>query len=136
MKLGRLLAAVIAPALLSCSGDSGPGGPEDSGDTGSTVAVRNNLFDPGTLAVPVNSTVTWQWNSGGVVHNVTFQDGPASGDLSSGSFPRLFQTAGSFPYLCTIHAAEGMSGVVNVTAGTGGTGGGGSGGGGGGGGYP
>jgi plastocyanin len=87
------------------------------------VAVRNNLFDPSTLSVPVNSTVTWEWNSGGVEHNVTFQTGANSGGRTSGSFPRLFQTAGSFPYLCTIHAAEGMSGVVNVTAGTGGTGG-------------
>jgi plastocyanin len=135
MKLGRLLAVVVAPALLSCSSDSGPSEPEDAGDTSPTVAVRNNLFDPSTIGVPVNSTVTWQWNSGGVEHNVTFQDGATSGNLTSGSFPRTFQTAGSFPYLCTIHAAEGMSGVVNVSAGTGGNGGTG-GGGGGGGGYP
>ncbi len=135
-----ITATIVAAGLLGCSGSSGPSEPEDNGSTGPTVGVRNNLFDPTPLEVPVNGTVTWVWNSGGVVHNVTFQTGPSSGDRSSGSFPRTFQTAGSFPYVCTIHTAEGMSGVVNVTAGTGGTGGtgggGGDDGGGGGGGYP
>ena len=73
-------------------------------------------------------------------HNVTFQSGSSSATQGSGSFARAFQAAGSFPYVCTIHVAEGMTGVVNVSAGTGGTGGGGGGGGddpgGGGGGYP
>ena len=133
-----LTATIVAAALLGCSGDSGPGEPEDPGDAGPSVAVNNNSFAPGSLEVPVNSTVTWAWNSAGVEHNVTFQTGASSGNRSSGSFPRTFQTAGSFPYVCTIHVAEGMSGVVNVAAsGTGGTGGGGdTGGGGGGGGYP
>ena len=103
---------------------------------GPTVSVTNNQFSPTPIAVPVNGTVTFQWNSGGTQHNVTFQDGPASGNLGSGSFPRTFQAAGSFPYICTIHVAEGMSGVVNVSASTGGTGGAGDGDTDGGGGYP
>jgi plastocyanin len=127
------LAAVVAVSLLSCSGGGGVNEPEDTGGTGSTVGVRNNLFDPATLQVSVNSTVTWQWNSGGVEHNVTFETGPSSQNRTSGSFSRLFETSGSFPYVCTIHALEGMSGVVNVAAGTGGGGGGGDGGDGGGG---
>ena len=135
MKWGRLLPAMAAAALLGCSsGDSSPTQPGDTGGSGPTVAVRNNLFDPATLQVPVNSTVTWQWNSGGVEHNVTFEAGPSSGNRTSGSFPRTFQTVGAFAYVCTIHGAQVMSGVVNVTAGTGGTGGGGGGGGSGGGG--
>lgn len=129
----HLLAGLAAGALLGCSSDSGPSEP-DSGDSGPTVTVNNNSFNPSTLEVPVNSTVTWVWSSGGVAHNVTFQTGPSSGNLNSGSFPRTFASAGSFPYVCTIHVAEGMSGVVNVAAGTGGGGGGGDGSGGGG--YP
>lgn len=131
MKWQHRLAAVAA-AVLGCSGGGGLSGPGDAGNSGMTVAVRNNLFDPATLDVPVNSTVTWVWNSGGVEHDVTFQTGPGSGNRSSGSFPRTFQTAGTFAYVCTIHGAQGMSGVVNVTAGTGGGGGGGGGDGGGG----
>jgi plastocyanin len=133
MKPKRLLATVTAATLIGCSGDSSPSQPVDPGGSGPTVAVTNNLFDPATLPVPVNSTVTWQWNSGGVEHNVTFETGPNSGNRTSGSFARLFQTAGTYSYVCTIHGAQVMSGVVTVTASTGGTGGGGGSGGGGGG---
>jgi plastocyanin len=131
MKRKRLLATVVAAVLLGCSGDSSPSQPGDMGGSGLTVAVRNNFFDPATLQVPVNSTVTWQWSSGGVEHNVTFDAGPGSGNRGSGSFARTFQTAGTFAYACTIHGAQAMSGVVNVAASTGGTGGGSGGGGGG-----
>ena len=134
MKWRHRLAAVAA-AVLGCSGGGSPSQPNDMGGGGPTVAVGNNRFDPATLTVPVNSTVTWQWNSGGVEHNVTFQAAPSSGNQGSGSFPRTFQTAGTYAYVCTIHGAQVMSGVVNVTAGTGGAGGGGGGGSGGGGGY-
>ena len=127
--------AAVAAAVLGCSGGGSPSQPSDMGGGGPTVAVGNNRFDPATLTVPVNSTVTWRWNSGGVEHNVTFQAAPSSGNQSSGSFARTFQTAGTYAYVCTIHGAQVMSGVVNVTAGTGGTGGGGGGGSGGGGGY-
>jgi plastocyanin len=133
----RLIIATAVVAALGCSGgDNNPTQP--SGNNGSTVAVVNDQFNPATITVAAGTTITWQWNSGGVTHNVTFQDGTTSGDMSSGSFPRTFQTAGNFPYRCTIHAAQGMTGVVNVTAasGGGGSGAGGGGSGGGGGAYP
>jgi plastocyanin len=127
------LLAVVTLAL-GCSGDDGPSDP-GNGDTDFTVSVVNNQFNPSALSVPVNSTVTWQWNSSGVEHNVTFQDGsPGASSRATGSFPRIFSAAGNFPYLCTLH--PGMSGQVTVTAGSTGGGDGGGGGGGGGGGYP
>jgi plastocyanin len=119
--------ATMVLAVVGCGSDD-PTGTEDPPDN--TVLVRNNNFSPTPLSVAVNETVTFQWNSGGVAHNVTFQDGPASPSQGSGTFPRTFQAAGSFPYVCTIHAAEGMAGVVNVSAATSGAGGGGQGGGG------
>ena len=134
-----LVFGVATIALLGCGGTDSPTGADEQPDA-HTVLVNNNQFSPTPLSVAVNETVTFQWNSGGTVHNVTFQDGPASPSQGTGTFPRTFQAAGSFPYVCTIHAAEGMAGVVNVTApnggtgGTGGTGGGGGGTGGGGGG--
>jgi hypothetical protein len=121
--------------LLGCGSD-GPSGTDDPPE-GPTVLVRNNNFSPTPISVAVNETLTFEWNSGGVVHNVTFEDA-ASPDQGAGTYPRVFSEAGSYPYVCTIHAAEGMAGVVNVTAATSGTGGtgGAGGGGGGGGGYP
>ena len=136
MRRIQLLAA--GALVMGCGGsDTDILDPEDGGPT---VTVTNNQFNPTPITVPVNGTVTWQWSSGGVTHNVTFEDGPTSGDRSSGTYPRTFQAGGSYPYVCTIHVNEGMAGVVNVTAGGsgsgGGGGGGGDGGGGGGGGYP
>jgi hypothetical protein len=125
--------ATTGLALLGCGSD-GPSGNDDPPD-GPTVLVRNNNFSPTPITVAVNETLTFQWNSGGVVHNVTFED-LASPSQGAGSFPRTFPASGSYPYVCTIHAGEGMAGVVNVTGTTGGTGGTGGGGGGGGGGYP
>jgi plastocyanin len=119
----------LGAAALACSGDDGPSQPSD-GNGAVTVNVVNNSFNPDAVNVPVNGTVTWQWNSSGVVHNVTFQDGaPGSGNRSSGSFPRTFTAAGTYPYICNIHPTE-MTGTVTVAAGTsGGNDGGGDGGG-------
>jgi plastocyanin len=134
--MSRMVLWAVAVAVAGCSGSDSPTGTGDL-PAGPTVAVTNNQFSPSPINVALNGTVTWQWNSGGVTHNVTFEDGPTSGNMSSGSFPRKFDVAGSYHYVCTIHAAEGMSGVVNVASGTTGSGGaGGDGGGGGGGGYP
>ena len=40
---------------------------------------------------------------------------PTSPSQGTGTFQRTFATAGSYPYLCTIHGQI-MSGVVTVTA--------------------
>ena len=121
----------LAIALIGCGSDSSTGTDTESPPPGPTVTVSNNQFGPSSIDVSLNTTVTWQWNSGGVAHNVTFQDGPASGDKTSGSFPRTFNAAGTYHYMCTIHGSQGMTGVVNV-AGASNGGGGGSGAGGGG----
>jgi plastocyanin len=123
-------------ALLGCSDDdSDPVDPGD-GTSDATVSVTNNSFTPTSVTVPLNGTVAWQWNSGGVAHNVTFEDEATSEDRTSGTFERTFAVAGSYPYVCTIHVAQGMAGTVEVTATSGGsTGGNGTGGGAGGGGY-
>jgi plastocyanin len=137
----RMLVFGIATiALLGCGSDE-PTGTNDPPADGAVVTVSNNQFNPSTITVPLNATVTWQWNSGGVAHNVTFTDQTTSGNLTSGTYARAFDAAGNHTYLCTLHGPS-MSGVVNVTAATGGGGGAGGGGagdgggGGGGGGYP
>jgi plastocyanin len=134
MRVRRLLLAVGAIAAVACSdsGDNGQG-PGDEPPEGD-ILVRNNAFLPDELEVAPAATVVWAWASQGVVHNVTFDDGPTSGNQGAGTYERIFAAAGDFPYHCTIHGLS-MSGVIHVVAApaTGGGGGGGEGGGGGGG---
>ena len=122
-----LLAALVAAA--ACSDDNGGPSPGPEGD----VIVENNDFDPASLQVAPGAAVVWAWSSGGVTHNVTFDDGEESGNKSDGTYQRTFPTAGTFPYHCTIHgsATSGMRGSVTVVAPGTGNGGGGNGGGGG-----
>ena len=125
-----LLAALVAVA--ACSDDNGGSGPAPQGD----ITVENNEFEPGTLQVTPGTSVVWAWDEGATTHNVTFDDGPTSGNKSSGTYERTFAAAGTYPYHCTLHgtATSGMRGSVTVVA-TGGTGNGGGGNDGGGGGY-
>ena len=103
-----LAAAALILAAASCGGDStGPGVPADE------VSVRNNSFSPSSRTVSSGTTVTFRWVAGSVTHNVTFDDGPASANQSSGTYQRTFGAAGNFPYHCTIHGA-GMSGTIHV----------------------
>ena len=69
-----------------------------------------------SVTIAVGGTVTWTWSAGAVTHNVTFQTAGAPSNVSntsSGSFPRTFNSAGTYQYVCTIHGAS-MSGSVTV----------------------
>lgn len=113
--MGRMMgvtAALLVLALTAC-GDgnlSGPGGPSAGANE---VRVGNNFFNPSSRTVSAGATVTWTWNSGASLHNVTFDDGPASGNQSSGTYQRQFTVAGSYPYECTLHGSA-MTGTVTV----------------------
>ena len=113
---GSILLATLV-AAVACSGDNGDGGQGPDETPEGDVLVRNNFFDPSGLEVTPGSTVVWAWSSGGVTHNVTFDDGEASDDQTSGTYERTFATGGSYPYHCTFHgsATSGMRGVVTVT---------------------
>jgi plastocyanin len=82
----------------------------------STVEVANNSFTPSSLTVPLNTTVTWEWQGTTLPHNVTFDNVTGAPtditDRTSGSASRTFGTAGTFPYRCTNHG--GMTGTVTV----------------------
>jgi len=133
----RLILAAAGMAALACSGDDSPSAPTGGGSSTVTVGTPSGglTFSPTNVTVAPNGTVTWSWNSGGVVHDVTFPDSH-SGAMSSGTFQKTFPTAGTFNYHCAIHG-EAMSGTVTVSSSSGDNGGsnggtGGSGGGGGG----
>ena len=121
----------LALAMVACGGSDGGSGPTENGSGNGDIIVSNNSFTPGTLTALVGRTVTWAWNSGGTLHNVTFDDNVGnSNSQGSGTHTRTFSTAGTYPYHCTIHGSA-LAGVITVTASSSGGGDGGGGGGGG-----
>jgi plastocyanin len=80
---------------------------------GNTVSIEGMAFNPQTLTVAVNTTVTWT-NNDGVTHTVTSDSSVFnSGNLvAGGTFSYKFTTVGTFTYHCSIH--QYMTGTVIV----------------------
>src|SRR5690606_12514064 len=80
------------------------------------VIVRDSVFRPGVLRVPVDTTVVWQFE-GRLGHTVTADDGRFdSGILPRGSQFRItFNEPGRYQYYCIPHGQPGghcMAGVI------------------------
>ena len=80
-----------------------------------TITTPNNTFAPNDITVAPGTMVVWQMS--GATHNVTFKDTPPPGgnigDTADGaSAARIFTTAGTYDYACTIH--KDMKGRVRV----------------------
>ena len=116
--------AIVAVAALACacgssSSSSSPTSPTPTTNSGSTITLgagvsglSTNAFGTNPLLVSTGTTVTWT-NRDSVAHTSTANGGAWNGNLAPGSsFSFTFQTAGTFPYHCTIH--PNMVGVVTV----------------------
>jgi plastocyanin len=101
-------------AVSACSDNTGPGNGngDDPPSATESVDIEDNEFVAPIVQVLAGGTVTWTWR-GNNLHNVTFPGVPASATQTDGTYERTFATAGSFPYLCTVHG-QAMSGTVNV----------------------
>jgi plastocyanin len=78
------------------------------------VAIDHFTFSPRTLTVPVGATVIWT-NEDNVRHVVASADSrfEKSPPLNSGQrFSNTFETAGTYPYFCSIHPR--MTGMIIV----------------------
>jgi len=80
------------------------------------VSIPGLSFSPASITVPVGTTVRWT-NNHSINHTSTADGGLwDSGLLAPGqSFSFTFNTAGTYPYHCTVHLA--MLGTVIVTPG-------------------
>jgi plastocyanin len=102
-----------------------------------TVGPNNTMtFSPQTVTISAGGAVHWVWSSTSIPHTVTsgangvadgkFCDIPAGQQVSAArcamvdyahvapfSFDQRFDTAGNFPYYCSVHGAI-MSGMVIV----------------------
>ena len=79
------------------------------------------FFTPSSVTIHTGDTVVWTWSSGGHSSTSGSPGMPGglwdSGILNQGAtFMHTFNTAGSFPYYCTVHGACcGMVGTVSVS---------------------
>ena len=77
------------------------------------ITIQNFAFAPASLTVKSGATVTWT-NMDSPKHSVKWDDGTTGSDpLATGAtYTRTFATAGTFGYVCGIHAS--MKGTIVV----------------------
>ena len=77
------------------------------------VKIDNFSFGPGTLKVPLGTTVTWT-NRDDIPHTVVSTEGVFKSKVldTDEKFSFTFSKAGSYPYFCSIHPK--MTGKVVV----------------------
>ncbi len=119
--------ALAVASLFACGGSYSSTAPPNNGGVNTPppvggITVSNNFFSPATKTVAKGTTVQWAWNSctgdaySGqtcVSHSVTFDDGTTSATQSQGTYNRMFGTAGTYPYHCSVHGTA-MSGSITV----------------------
>jgi len=121
------LTVLLLSAIYACGGggsstSNGITNPNPVTSSTTSLTVSNNKYTPAHDSVGVGANLSWTWDSctgdgyGGSTctsHSVTFDDGPTSSIQSSGSFSRMFASAGTYTYHCKVHGAA-MSGTVLV----------------------
>lgn len=110
---------ILASALVACALLSACTAEDALPETGPTVTVKSNTFEPSTITIKVGQTVTWEWESG--VHNVVSgtsctPDGKftSGSPVSGATYDHRFDEAGTFDYFCEPHCSQGMVGKVIV----------------------
>ena len=123
-----LVSALMAGTLLLAA--CGGGGGQTAKDTKATGKdakgaagkadvtvdmIAGNKYQPAAVTVQKGQTVQWV-NKDSQVHDVKFQQGPNSPNVmqANATWSRTFDQAGTFPYICTYHEADGMIGTVTV----------------------
>lgn len=114
---GLLLISVALVGLVGCTAGTGGTSSNDQPHTGGApasgvpVTIQNFAFNPRSITVKVGDTVTWT-NKDSTTHTVT-GTGFVSGELAPGeTYSHRFNAAGTYQYICSIHAT--MEGIVVV----------------------
>ena len=111
-------AAIVASLLVSVPGIAGTGAvARKAQDKNVKVRVQDNFFDPRSIGVAQNGTVTFVWR-GSNRHNVRFTKVPPGGSRKGsrtkthGRWTRTFSKPGLYRYVCTLFS--GMRGTITV----------------------
>ncbi len=113
----------ITIALAACRARTSAAAAHDSSVPGAAQIVVSDSpaeFEPHDVTIRAGGTVRWI-NTGGIAHSVEFVDNsdarkPLSGVVlePKGDYARVFDTPGTYKYLCRFHIITGMVGTVTV----------------------
>jgi len=78
------------------------------------VGVKGFKFTPATLKVKRGTTVVWHW-SGSVPHQLAGKGFSSGGPKPRVTYKHKFTKKGRYAYVCKIHKALGMKGVIIVS---------------------
>ena len=113
--LSVLLLLMTPVVIISCSksGSYSSGSNNPPMTTANTVSIMGMAYSPATLTVTAGTTVTWT-NNDTMAHTVTADDNSFdSGTMNPGAkYSKVFSTAGTISYHCTIHPTMKASVVV------------------------
>ena len=107
------LAAVMVATALFAGSPSVAAKAQQATPASAEVKIDNFSFGPGTLTVPVGTTVTWT-NRDDIPHTVVSTEGAFKSKVldTDEKFSFTFSKAGTFPYFCSVHPK--MTGKVVV----------------------
>jgi plastocyanin len=125
LTVGIVVVVIVVAAggyYILSSGGSNPSGPVSCTSSPTTqadvvVTIKDFSFNPATINITAGQSVEWVYPSGSYHHTVTSDSGAfVSGDIHPGDhFQCTFNSAGTYPYHCTVHPTT-MIGKVNVVA--------------------
>ena len=109
---------VVAMALAACGGDDGGGGTTGSttgttgGGGGTAITIEGLAFDPSTLQVSGETTLTIT-NNDGTTHTFTLDDGSVDQEVPGGeSIEVTVNVSETTGFHCKIHPS--MTGTLEV----------------------
>lgn len=117
--------AILVLLVASCAGEEATPTPAPTptptpAPTATPISGEVSLdavdfaFNPSTVTITVGTKVTWT-NTGNLIHTVTASGQFDSRDLSTNqSFSQVFDTPGTYEYVCIYHVGLGMTGKVIV----------------------
>jgi FtsP/CotA-like multicopper oxidase with cupredoxin domain len=111
-------AATVAPATtatLTTASSSQAATPATRSAEDAEVKMTDDRFRDGRVTVKVGTTVTWE-NTGSNLHTTSSLDAVwDSGSVQrGGSFRYMFDTPGTYAYICRLHLLQGMRGTIVV----------------------
>lgn len=112
--LGGMLGIGAAAGLVGCTSTPEPTPSADGVEPDVIVKAVDNAYEPSEVRIEPGQAIRWDF-VGTQQHDVVADDRSFVSELMlEGSYTHVFEEAGEFPYLCSIHPE--MQGLVIVEA--------------------